>query len=40
MNATPTKNALPVAILVRVSTARQETSRQITGLRAHAKAKG
>jgi DNA invertase Pin-like site-specific DNA recombinase len=40
MNATPSANALPVAILVRVSTVRQETSRQITELRAHAEAKG
>ena len=40
MNATPSPNALPVAILVRVSTVKQETSRQITELRAHAEAKG
>lgn len=31
---------VPVAILVRVSTLKQETARQLTELRAHAKAKG
>jgi DNA invertase Pin-like site-specific DNA recombinase len=31
---------VPVAILVRVSTAKQETTRQVSELRAHAKAKG
>ena len=40
MNATPSNKSLPIAILVRVSTVRQETSRQITELRAHAEAKG
>ena len=35
-----TAPATPVAILVRVSTARQDTARQITELRAHAQAKG
>lgn len=34
------KLALPVAILVRVSTAKQETARQVSELRAHAEAKG
>lgn len=36
----PTAQALPVAILVRVSTARQETGRQVSEFRAHADAKG
>src|SRR6266702_2181654 len=34
------KTKVPVAILVRVSTVKQETSRQISELRAYAKAKG
>lgn len=34
------KPAVPVAILVRVSTAKQETARQVSELRAHAEAKG
>ena len=35
-----TAPAIPVAILVRVSTTKQDTARQITELRAHADAKG
>jgi len=37
-NSAPAKT--PVAILVRVSTAKQETDRQVSELQAHAKAKG
>ena len=40
MKANSTTKAVPVAILVRVSTVKQETSRQVSELRAHAKAKG
>jgi DNA invertase Pin-like site-specific DNA recombinase len=35
-----TKAKIPVAILVRVSTSKQETDRQVSDLTAHAKAKG
>ncbi|RYD85461.1 MAG: recombinase family protein [Verrucomicrobiaceae bacterium] len=38
VKATPSK--IPVAILVRVSTAKQETARQVTELRAHAEKEG
>jgi DNA invertase Pin-like site-specific DNA recombinase len=40
MKATAPKKAVPVAILVRVSTAKQETARQVSELRSLADAKG
>lgn len=40
MKPKATPSAFPVAILVRVSTAKQETARQVSELKAHAKAKG
>lgn len=40
MKPKATPSAVPVAILVRVSTAKQETARQVSELKAHAEAKG